>query len=750
MKKVLLILGALAGISVIAQTTVHWQSLGNFPAEGTQPAHYIQRITVTGQTGFDALAFNQFARQCKTVNPADTLIEIVPGYYKIVSPRFRQGMDTVVVDIVTRGSLINTSYAPDGFHTILEDGSTQPVTYVKETLTSLHQWRTATKDPMPYGGEIYGWNNLLHTDYTPGPYDIIPSFKSIELAAGNEKSTNPEIILNIDPRNAHSDNPEYAEIDIRGNQAIITAADTVAAKGAMNVLRAKVLEPNKNQPLPDARLVYAPDFRWRGLMIDIARNYIGPEALKAALQLMADNGLNRLHFHPVDDEAWRLEIRPLPELTQVGARRGYAENEDNHLFQIFTGNGNPDDYRGTSNGYLTREQFIDLLRFADSLGIQVVTEIESPGHARAAIKAMEHRAKKGDPTFRLIHDGDTSAYTSAQSFHDNVMNPALESTYRFMDVVFNELIDMYKEAGVPLPGIHIGGDEVARGAWNGSEVARAFMDKQGIEDQHALHAYFVKRIAHMLAAKGVPVFGWQEIALGHGPEYDAEIAPLTGGVDCWSTIRRKDETPVPVQSVNGGYPTILSNVEHLYFDLSYSPNPQEPGLNWGGHVNEFTAFDAYAHKLCPVDSTSRHKILGLSAQCFGETLRDPSQWLMYLTPKMSGLAERAAHADTTYTVPQFNAIVGLKELPMLEERYKSLGFGRVHMNQPGVTEVNGLVFMNAPYTGGEIHYTTDSTEPTADSPVYSDPFPVGHIKEIRARYFRNGAESVTTYAFFDL
>lgn len=724
------------------ETTVFWESLGD--QQDKDGWHYIQRITVTGDTDMRGIAFNQFARKMALLNPLDTLTEIVPGYYLISSPRLDGKNDSVVFEIDTRGFLTNCSYSPDGFHRVMHDNTSQPVAWSRMPMTNPDIHYAFKKDDYPTAEKIFQFNQSLKTDWRPGIYDIIPSFQKIELIGGDKTVTPGEIEIKTGKEYAVENRPNHAEILVKDNKISVMAPDIRTAKTAARVFEAKVLRPNPNVALPEARLIFDPDFEWRGMMIDIARNFQTPETLIDILNLMADNGLNKLHFHPVDDEAWRLELPSLPELTKIGGHRGWGTDESEHLFQIFTGDGNPYNLNGSSNGYYTRADIIRVLQAAHDLGIDVVIEIESPGHARAAIKSMEARAKGGDATFRLIADGDTSQYTSAQSFHDNIMNPALESTYKFMETVIGDIADIYKEAGVPLTGIHIGGDEVPRNAWAGSAVVQKFMAENNIADERELHAYFVRRIGRMLSERGIPMYGWQEIALNHGEEYDAEIAPITGGVNTWSTLVKEGQTPIPVRSVTGGYPTILSNVDHFYFDLSYSANPQEPGLCWGGHTNEFTAFNGYADILCPAPADASGKIIGINAHIFAETMRTPDQLLMYITPKIFGLAERAAHRDTTYTVEQFNAIIGEKELPQAQTRFETNKRGYVHVNQPGIIVTDGTVTMNAPYSEGIIRFTVDGTEPDENSAVYTEPFKVAPGTDVRARYYRNGSKSVTT------
>ncbi len=719
------------------ETRVVWSSGANLT--DSTGNHYVQRLVITGDLNFDRLCFNMFARKMTPVDSRDTITEIIPGYYALTSSRFTPRVDSVVVDIDTRGRLVNACYAPDGFHRVNVDKTTDPVTYVRTPITNREQWQYGSVDRMPYGPQVYDFNKSLSTDWTPGVYDIIPSYKKVQLTGGTSTIRH----LAFEP--SSSANKDAYRITVR-NDSVIIACHPDKQWAAYVPFQVKVMGGNDTGvTLPNAVIDDYPDMDWRGLMIDIARNYQTPRTMQMILRLMVANRLNRLHFHVTDDEAWRLEIPGLPELTEVGGHRGYTTDEHEYLCQIFAGDGNPRTTTNTANGYFTRKDFIELIKTAHVLGIDVIPEIESPGHARAAIKAMEVRHRRGDDTYRLIHDGDTSKYTSAQAFHDNVMNPALESTYRFMTKVCDEIIKMYKEADVPLLAIHIGGDEVPRGAWNGSKVAIDYMKANNIADQHQLHAAFVSRMAKILASRGVKINGWQEIALGHDKEFDATVRPNVYGVNCWSTLMSHNRSCVTDSAVRAGYPTILSNVDHLYFDLAYSPHPEEKGLTWGGYVDEFSSFTAYRSKLCPASDTLGG-VIGLNAHVFGETMRSSSQLYTYLIPKIFGLAERAWNNDTTYTAAQYNAIIGTKELPF----FASVGLN-VHMRQPGIKIIDGSVYMNSPYTpSGDIRFTIDGTEPTKDAEKYVAPFKVPEgTNVIKARLYRDNAESVTTYLFVE-
>jgi hexosaminidase len=306
-----------------------------------------------------------------------------------------------------------------------------------------------------------------------------------------------------------------------------------------------------------------------------------------------------------------------------------------------------------------------------------------------------------------------------------------------MSKVIDEIVKMYAEAGVHLLGIHIGGDEVPGGAWGGSQVAQDFMKANGIAVEHAMHAYFVREVSKILKERDVPMFGWEEIAVGHGDDFNAAVAPTVGGVNCWH------ETPeAALAAVKSGYNVILSNVNRFYLDLAYNWHPDEPGLTWGGVVDEFTSLGGYRDELCPVNTDSvPGKILGVQGQLWSETLRSSDMLYEYLLPKALGLAERAWNSTKTYTPQQFNTLVGEKELPLYAGE---LGL-TVHMRQPGIKVIDNKVYMNAAYSGGEIRYTLDGSEPTKDSALYTAPFDYDSSAKVRARYYRNNAASVTTH-----
>lgn len=733
---------ACSGSRTAPETEVVWSSV-NLEPDSAGTASYKQTFTVVGDlSNIDKIAFNQFARKMQPVDTSDTITEIVPGYYTITSPRLGSGAtsDTAVFEIITRGRLSNICYGPDGVHAVLADGSTKPVKFRRESLLAdKNCWSSGGVDKMPYGDAVYEINERITAESIPAsPYAAVPSFKKVTLTEGKslvDPSKLEFVPLQKVPAGAGD---EYFRAVIADGKIVVECNETV--RGAVAARLGHVI--GKPRELPNAVIEDYPDFGYRGLMIDIARNYQTPQELRRVLDMMAAYGLNIFHFHFSDDEAWRLEIPGLPELTEVGSRRGYGKDESEHLYQIFCGNGDPAATGNTANGYFTRADFIGLLQHADSLGIRVIPEIESPGHARAAIKAMEKRYRTtGDASCRLVEDGDTSVYTSAQAFHDNVVNPALEGPYTLMRSVASALQDMYKEAGADLVAVHIGGDEVPHNAWSGAPSVQKLMAEKGFKSEKEVHAYFVERVQDIFKDLGLKLSGWQEIGVGHDDAYNDRVRDNIYSVNCWSTIG--GQKGVVAEATRGGYPVVLSNVNHFYLDMLYNYHPEERGLSWGGTVDEFDALHGYPSRLSP-DVT---KVKGIQGQVWAETIRGPQDLERMLFPKLLGLAERAWNADSTYTDAAFNALVNAREMPVWESR----GY-TYHVRQPGIRRQPGnesVLEMNTPYAeGAVVRYTLDGSEPAEDSPVYTSPVAIPEgATQARARIWLNGHPSATSILF---
>ncbi|MEX0945012.1 MAG: family 20 glycosylhydrolase, partial [Balneolaceae bacterium] len=267
------------------------------------------------------------------------------------------------------------------------------------------------------------------------------------------ESDDPVIVL--DQIYERLDSDEAYRLDVTPEQITISANDSKGVFYGIQSLKA-LIENRESEELQiqSVHIEDTPAFPYRGMHLDVARNFQSVNDVKQLLDLMAMYKMNRFHFHLTDDEGWRLAIDPLPELVQIGGRRGHTEIESAYLIPSY-GSG-PDPTPGSSfgSGWYSRDQYIDILRYAAERHIEVIPEIDVPGHARAAIIAMEARTERllreGNDEeanlYRLVEEGDESEYLSIQNFNDNVINVCIESTYRFLDLVIDELVLMHEMA----------------------------------------------------------------------------------------------------------------------------------------------------------------------------------------------------------------------------------------------------------------------------------------------------------------
>ena len=512
-----------------------------------------------------------------------------------------------------------------------------------------------------------------------------------------------------------------------------------------------------------------PAFSYRGMHLDIARNFIEPADIKRLIRVMAYYKMNKLHLHLTDDEGWRLEIPSLPELTEVGAHRGHTLTERDHLIPAYGSGPDPAPEGNHGSGYLSRETFIDLLLFADAHHIEVIPEINFPGHARAAIYAMETRydrlMKEGKQEeaewYRLIDPEDASVYNSAQNFNDNVICVCTEGPYRFFETVVDDVIDMYEEAGLTLEILNTGGDEVPAGVWKGSPLCQAFMEEHPKFGKFEnLQAYFGGRIFEILTKKNLVMAGWEEIVMKKNeegtwipnPEFvGTEMLPLV-----WNSIY--ENLDLGNRLANAGFPVILCNVNNFYFDLAYTHHPAERGLYWGGFVNTRSSFDFIPYDVFKCNMADKwgnpydintdfvgmeklkldaHKrIIGLQAELWSETVKGGTMAEYYYLPKLIGFAERAwvgqaswgmiADQDKRVTAMdsdwnRFANIVGQREMPRLDYLFGGFNY---RIPPPGAVILEGLLHANVDFPGLTIRYTTDGSEPDVESPVYSEPVEV--------------------------
>ena len=582
------------------------------------------------------------------------------------------------------------------------------------------------------------------------------------------------IHLCINPDIVKNKKPEAYHLSINSNGVIISGNDAAGAfygiQSLLSLIPTNVYLGKENRiQLPYVVIDDAPRFPFRSLHVDVSRNFQTKENIFRILDVLAQYKINRMLLYTSEDEGWRVEIPGLPELTEVGSKRLHVSGSEAAALHPAYGSGPfADSKNNYGTGYYTRKDFIEILKYAKQRHINIIPELNFPGHARAAIKSMEARyerlMKKGKQQeaeeYRLTDPDDKSVYLSAQMYKDNVVDVTRESAYRFYEKVVDEFNKMYKEAGLTMHEFHAGGDEVADGAWTKSPHALELLQKHPeIKNAKNIQAYFFRELLKRLQKKGLEIHGWEEAFLIKDSTGklapNAEFAGKPVVPYIWNNMF--DYPDLGYQLANQGYNIVLCNVSNFYFDLAYNNDPEEPGLYWAGFIDTknawaFAPFNMFNttfmrsmgdalewdrpntpwQKLKP---EAQKNIKGLEAQLWSETIKGREMIEYYMLPKLIGFSESAWSPERKWEKEpnrkkrmeqidegwnQFANTIAQKEFPKLAHTNGGYNY---RVPPAGAVIQNGEIIANVALPGIKIYYTTDGTEPTMESPVYSTPIP---------------------------
>jgi hexosaminidase len=407
-----------------------------------------------------------------------------------------------------------------------------------------------------------------------------------------------------------------------------------------------------------------PHYEFRGLLIDVARNFHNKAFILTLLDQMAAYKLNKLHLHLGDDEGWRLEIPSLPELTELSGKRCFDLSDQDCLAPQLGAGVDP---KSEVNGYYSVADYQEILQAATARHIQVIPSLDMPGHSRAAIKAMAARTKKyaiaeqddKAKQFNLYDTNDPTIYSSVQFYNDNTINVCLESSYDFVTEVMTQVKQIHADAGQPLTRYHIGADETA-GAWIESQACKDFIanNDKGVKDMSELGAYFIERVAGILSDLDIETAGWSD-GLEHTRK---ENMPTIVQSNAWDTLFWGGHNKTH-QLVNRDWQVVLSSPDVLYFDFPYEADPKEHGYYWASrHTNTEKVFqfipdnlpihaefwldrqdNAYEADDTKTPMKMGNRFLGIQGQLWSENTRTDNTAQYKIFPRLFALAERSWH-----------------------------------------------------------------------------------------------------------
>ncbi|MES2375481.1 MAG: family 20 glycosylhydrolase [Bacteroidota bacterium] len=714
------------------------------------------------------------------------------------------------VQLLTMYWLVNKTDSPKGFYLVWDDApgkyypvnnpelipSTKPKQFARSvndnvaatTPQSIFEQNKAIRDiqadslikifPTPQSYQATntkftltsGFKIINDSDFSKEAAYLKTELSKLLLPAATLPGGSINLIKKQMPEETYELNVTNAQITISASSAAgifygIQSLKTLIPPGAYGKKQASIL-------IPGVSVTDGPRFGYRAFMLDVARNFQPKKEILKLLDLMSLYKLNVFRFHLTDDEGWRLQIPALPELTGVGAKRAHTLDNSKNIqpsygFGPFINN----------TTFYTKADFIEILKYATDRHITVIPEIETPGHARAAVKAMDARYKNfirqnkpqqaGEYLLRDL--GDSSKYTSVQYFNDNVIDVSLPSTYKFIETVVTGIKQMYTEAGAPLQTIHFGGDEVPAGVWEKSPAFLSMMKKDtSIKSTDDMWAYFYGKVNQILKANNLYLTAWEEVGTHKVMQNGKKVSVINPALvnenihlEVWNNVLGWGAEDLAYKLANSGYKVILSNVTNLYFDMAYNKSFQEPGYYWGSYADESAAFkfipydyfknvtvDRLNNPINPatflnkekLTSAGKNNIIGLQGALWGENLQSTDKLEYMLLPKLLGFAERAWAADPDWAIEidtikskalyteswtKFVNVLAKYELPRLT--YYAGGFN-YRIPEIGFNKTNNLVTVNSGLPGFEIHYTTNGTIPAAISPVYKYPLQAGQLK----------------------
>lgn len=388
----------------------------------------------------------------------------------------------------------------------------------------------------------------------------------------------------------------------------------------------------------------APSFGFRGCHLDVARQFYTSAEVSGLIRIMAWNKLNKFHWHLTEDEAWRVEIDAFPELTQVAAWRGHGK-----ALPPLLGSG-PE----PTGGYYSKAAIREIVSLADDLGIAVIPEIDMPGHFYAALQALP----------QLRDPNEVGEYQSVQGFPNNSLNPAHEPVYRFIEIVIDEVLELFP-AGI----FHVGADEVPLAAWSGSPLALDMLEKIAGQPMRAKHeaqlnklgnhggadhiegsptailqAEFIKRVHAYITSKGAITGGWEEAA--HGDAVAKDKSYVIG----WRNVE------INAALAERGYDIVVSPGQRYYLDMANGVSWAEPGAGWAGWSGpqETYEFDARAG----FSEQGLTHLKGIQACIWSESMADRAIFDRLVFPRLSAIAEAAWTAPERKSWDRFKALVG--------------------------------------------------------------------------------------------
>ncbi|MFC9510292.1 beta-N-acetylhexosaminidase [Streptomyces sp. NPDC057002] len=441
---------------------------------------------------------------------------------------------------------------------------------------------------------------------------------------------------------------------IEGGSAagVFWGAQTLRQLLGPDAYRRAPLGRDRARSVPYLTIEDAPRFRWRGLMLDVARHFMPKEGVLRYLDLMAAHKLNVFHFHLTDDQGWRIEIERHPRLTEIGSWR--ARTKTGHR-------ASPLWEEKPHGGYYTRDDIREIVAYAAERHITVVPEIDVPGHSQAAIAAYPELGNTD------VIDTNSLSVWDTWGINPNVLAPT-DNTLRFYEGVFEEVLELF-----PSEFVHIGGDECPKDQWRRSETAQARIRELGLAGEDELQSWFIGHFDAWLAARGRRLIGWDEI--------------LEGGLAKGAAVSSWRGYAGGIAAARAGHDVVMCPEQQVYLDHRQDPGPDEPvPIGWVRTLEDVYRFEPVPPELTPEEA--RH-VLGTQANLWTEVMEDQARVDYQAFPRLAAFAEVAwsalpAPAERDFAGFEHRMTAHYRRLDALGVAYRSPAGPLPWQRRPGV------------------------------------------------------------------
>ena len=492
------------------------------------------------------------------------------------------------------------------------------------------------------------------------------------------------------------DNPEAYTLEVSADGIDIAAGDDAGLFYAFQTLMQLIFPSQKADrgavPVPCVNISDSPQYRWRGMHLDVARHFFPKKFIFKMLDAMAMHKLNTFHWHLTDDQGWRIEIKKYPELTAVSAWRD----------QTLIGHGSetPWVYDGTRyGGYYTQEDIREVVEYAARLHINVLPEIEMPGHAVAALQAYPHLSCSG---------GQVPPF-NRWGVSEDVFCAGKDETYEFLEGVLAEVAELF-----PYEYIHIGGDECPKVRWEVCPDCQKRIADNNLKDEHELQSYLVRRMESYLATKGKKIIGWDEI--------------LEGGIADNAAVMSWRGHAGGINAANMGHDVVMTPHSFVYLDY-YQSKYNEP-LAIGGML---PIEKVYSIDIMPpeIEEEKRHHIIGAQSNLWTEYIGDEKHAEYMAFPRLAALAEAIwtprARLDFDSFSQRMSAHYARYDAMDLNYRVPyPTGYEAINL----VTDSIVTLELSNGVPGSSIYYTTDGSEPDGKAELCTVPLTLAPDDEI--------------------